>query len=351
MNKSKQTIEESLKKIKFMMKYDSSMTRTEQKSIIDEQWAALGNVGSMSPQSAATFQQASPGTPQQLSPGKNMVNRKYVTDTINLIKQFVPYLKYLNNQTYGSYGENSIAYILDNNLTDDEKQSLLQITSSLGLISPSNIHEQTQITTTSHNIRKTTRLLKQLLDYWSFLGGKTYGFNTQSAQSYVLSQITPDERNTLNSMLPKSPAPDNKTATITQPDQKTATAGGGYKPVTGTEDDPYRFGTSGEGIKTMQGSLGLVQDGKFGPKTQAALTPLGIQTFTDQDIPNLQAKIQGKEVPQEAPQRDITQVKPKAAPIAQLNKAVPKFGTNPNINMPNMGTSSFNLAKPQPKTA
>jgi hypothetical protein len=68
----------------------------------------------------------------------------------------------------------------------------------------------------------------------------------------------------------------------------------GYKPVTGTIEDPYRFGTSGTGIKTVQGYLGLVQDSKFGPKTQAALAPFGIKTFSNENLPQIVAQIQGK---------------------------------------------------------
>jgi hypothetical protein len=136
---------------------------------------------------------------------------------------------------------------------------------------------------------------------------------------------------------PVTTTPENPSPQI--PQKVPALSSGGYKPVTGTADDPYRFGTSGEGIKTLQGSLGLVQDGRFGTKTQAALQPLGIQTFTDEDLPKLVAQIRGKNTGAST------------APTAQLNKAVPKFGTNPNINMPNMGTTAFNLVKPPVKTA
>jgi hypothetical protein len=61
------------------------------------------------------------------------------------------------------------------------------------------------------------------------------------------------------------------------------TGGSSYKPCTGT----YSFGckTSPDGpIGKVQGCLGLVTDGKFGPNTQTALSGEGITSFTDADV-------------------------------------------------------------------
>jgi hypothetical protein len=64
----------------------------------------------------------------------------------------------------------------------------------------------------------------------------------------------------------------------------TTTGGGGtYKPCTGT----YSFGCESESIRKIQGCLGLVEDGKFGPKTQVKLGQLGKgfdNGFTDDDV-------------------------------------------------------------------
>ena len=64
--------------------------------------------------------------------------------------------------------------------------------------------------------------------------------------------------------------------------------GGGWKSCSGT----YSRGCSGEKIREVQGCLGgLVPDGKFGPKTEAAVkAKLGTTTFTDADV----AKLCGK---------------------------------------------------------
>jgi hypothetical protein len=56
--------------------------------------------------------------------------------------------------------------------------------------------------------------------------------------------------------------------------------GSGYKPCSGA----YSKGCQAEAIKTVQGCLGLVQDGKFGPKTEAALKAKGFSSFTDAEV-------------------------------------------------------------------
>jgi hypothetical protein len=57
--------------------------------------------------------------------------------------------------------------------------------------------------------------------------------------------------------------------------------GGGYKPCSGK----YVIGCMSESIKQVQGCLGLVQDGKYGNKTKAALTSVGFPNgFTDADV-------------------------------------------------------------------
>ena len=55
----------------------------------------------------------------------------------------------------------------------------------------------------------------------------------------------------------------------------------GYKPCSGT----YSYGCKSEVIAKVQGCLGgLVQDGKFGPKTKVKLSAKGLTTFTDSDV-------------------------------------------------------------------
>lgn len=57
-------------------------------------------------------------------------------------------------------------------------------------------------------------------------------------------------------------------------------SGGGYKPCTGS----YTKGCKSDAIAKVQGCLGLVTDGKFGPKTLAALQAKGFSSFTDAEV-------------------------------------------------------------------
>jgi hypothetical protein len=56
--------------------------------------------------------------------------------------------------------------------------------------------------------------------------------------------------------------------------------GTGYKPCSGT----YSFGCKSDVIAKVQACIGTTADGKFGPKTKAALTSKGFSSFTDADV-------------------------------------------------------------------
>jgi len=56
--------------------------------------------------------------------------------------------------------------------------------------------------------------------------------------------------------------------------------GTGYKPCSGT----YSFGCKSDVIAKVQACIGTVADGKFGPKTKAALASKGFSSFTDADV-------------------------------------------------------------------
>jgi hypothetical protein len=63
---------------------------------------------------------------------------------------------------------------------------------------------------------------------------------------------------------------------------------GGYKDCAGS----YSYGCKADAIAKVQGCLGLVADGKFGPKTQAALTAKGFTSFTDAEVDKICGKTQ-----------------------------------------------------------
>jgi hypothetical protein len=62
----------------------------------------------------------------------------------------------------------------------------------------------------------------------------------------------------------------------------------GYKDCAGS----YSYGCKADAIAKVQGCLGLVADGKFGPKTQAALTAKGFTSFTDAEVDKICGKTQ-----------------------------------------------------------
>jgi hypothetical protein len=66
----------------------------------------------------------------------------------------------------------------------------------------------------------------------------------------------------------------------TNDDKKTGGGGTSYKPCTGT----YQIGCMSDIIAKVQGCLKISADGKFGPKTKAALAAKGFTTFTDADV-------------------------------------------------------------------
>jgi hypothetical protein len=68
--------------------------------------------------------------------------------------------------------------------------------------------------------------------------------------------------------------------------------GGGYKSCSGS----YSLGCKADAIVKVQGCLGLVADGKFGPKTQAALTAKGFTSFTDAEVDKICGKTPTPEV-------------------------------------------------------
>jgi hypothetical protein len=72
---------------------------------------------------------------------------------------------------------------------------------------------------------------------------------------------------------------------------------GGYKSCSGS----YSLGCKADAIVKVQGCLGLVADGKFGPKTQAALTAKGFTSFTDAEVD----KICGKTTTVDSDEEDV----------------------------------------------
>jgi hypothetical protein len=288
MKKSQQTIEESLSKIKFMMSYDSSKTLTEQLEY---------------------------GSQRIFGPSNREQLQKYFQD----LKQMFDYAETYKEQL------SKIPRGLNDEQISVLSKTLYSTMQGLGLNKKpvANVFETLKSASdfvALNDSFNSTYGAKQDLYTW-ITKEVGMGRNVQSRILTSLQNLTTKAAENLPTKNPSTEPP---------PIEKEKVAVGiRYERSTGEEEDPYRYGTEGDGIKTIQELLGLVPDGRFGPKTRAALAPFGIQTFTKYDVPGLQAKIQGKEVPQEAPERNITQVKPTTAPTAQLKGGIPKFGQPP----------------------
>ena len=74
---------------------------------------------------------------------------------------------------------------------------------------------------------------------------------------------------------------------------------GGYKACKGT----YSMGCISDVISTVQSCVGLVTDGKYGPKTNAKLKELGYNSFSDADVDKICNKQSSPEKP-ETPEID-----------------------------------------------
>jgi hypothetical protein len=93
--------------------------------------------------------------------------------------------------------------------------------------------------------------------------------------------------------------PDTSTNTAVGGGVAAASAAGSYKFAKGTSDDPFKYGTQGSGIAEVQQNAGLVVDGKWGPKTQAKmqeLAPEYADGFTNADILKVIQTIRSKNI-------------------------------------------------------
>jgi hypothetical protein len=109
---------------------------------------------------------------------------------------------------------------------------------------------------------------------WSRLLSWGKGLALTGGVLYLIYKLThgeepPNVVDNGNTTTPPPPPPTDTTPTPT-----------GYRDCTGT----YTYGCKSSAIATVQGCLGLVTDGKFGPKTKAALEEKGFTSFTDADI-------------------------------------------------------------------
>ena len=243
--------EEALQRIKLMMEYDSSKTLDENKKVISEQRNQI-NEGFF----AALPWLIGYGTVAAASIGTWIYNVQGGGDAFSKAQTFFAGCSSLDKnlkplQSKGDHREaaDSIYNAIEGIGTDEDaiKGAISSMESVADLCAMYKYYNKTYG------------------DLYEDLDGDLDG---ESFRRYVWSAI--------------SPIVDDAEENLEQAKKEKGGGGtgGGYKPCSGT----YSKGCKSDAIAKVQGCLGLVTDGKFGPKTQAALSGKGFTTFTDADV-------------------------------------------------------------------
>ncbi|HOH61184.1 MAG TPA: hypothetical protein PK698_01650 [Bacilli bacterium] len=284
MEKSQENLNESLNKIKYLINYDSSKTRIENtESIISEQVGAVAG-----PQMAANI----------------------------AAKQSLKMPRGTSNEIIGSRGEATI-------------REIDRIAGNINW----ELNTKASLRTDSRNMIAVYNQLRKLAGK-TYKGKRAIEVANEQYQRYYKKSILDDieKKSKLNfqgegykkliiDLLQGKEEPATSTDQTTSPDVKPGGSGGntgGYKFVIGTSDDPYRYGTLGSGIGSIQQTLGLAADGKWGPKTDAKikeLAPEYAKGFTNGDLVKVAQAIRAKTQPESQPIARSTEpaVNPKVA--------------------------------------
>jgi hypothetical protein len=172
---------------------------------------------------------------------------------------------------------------------------------------PDSINEQAQDeiwdSWINSRARKVNRWMEDINGVMKVLQNRTYkgGSALEAFKKRYKEKYGQDLPNNISLSGQPSTQPQAGTPQPTQPTQsvgqKTAD---GYKVVAGTPEDPYVYGTSGSGIKSIQQNLGFTGtdlDGKWGPNTQKALAAKvpDVKQFTNNELSNILQKIRGSQ--------------------------------------------------------
>lgn len=296
--------EEALQRIKLMMEYDSSKTLTENKETISEQYvapavagtaagAAIGG-GTMAATAGSTFG-ASVIVPVMSALGVGATAAGAIVGGAAALA-VLPLVYWLTTKDTGS---NKVKKMFQMCSTDESKIAKLprklQDTDLRSITDDIDdaINDTTLGIKVGTDEEKLFGAFKKLeagtaSDFCALV--KYYNSNSDSGDLFddldsdinaesEWKQIYRPIRNCVEDSLltlkDESPKKDGK-----KTGGKTGGGTSGYKLCTGT----YSFGCKSDVIAKVQGCLGLVSDGKFGPKTKSALSGKGFTTFTDADV-------------------------------------------------------------------
>lgn len=291
MSRNKQTVDESINKIKFMINYDSSKTLTEQ-----------GTLGGNIP--ADTFQYEPPSQEEKNLKGRGSSYRPR-NPMDKLINFYETYRDILDKTPRG----------VDDNVINDHAKKLFDNMKGLRMnhkIIPAIFQDMRTPSDVIALIDEFNSRYGQRQDLKKWLSREWTSSNVEMKTADALKNIIINYKNQQTNE-PKTGFDITKPEPIKGPIEKPRQSG--YKFVAGTTDDPYKYGTLGSGIAQLQQNLGLVQDGKWGPKTNAKikeLAPQYINGFTNADLLKVIQSIRSKTTPENAtPIKPIAQLSPR----------------------------------------
>jgi len=310
MNK-KLTIEESLNKIKFMMNYDSSKTRTDQ---LSEQIAM------------APFAAPAAAAIGAVKTGVSYVRVKRIFDYCAANKDALLQIPRGLNDQQITEASRTLYDAMQGLGTDEE--AVYGVLNSLTSLS--------DLTALLENFNSTYGGKQDLLRWligdfktpfaWKKIEAPILALSDKASKGTTLDIQKPDP--IVGPVDNLKPPVDNGGKTAAQ-----------YRFVNGTIKDPYKNGTKGSGIAQVQQNLGLTQDGKWGPVTDAKireLVPEYTNGFTNQDLSTIIGKIHT------AANAGIN------ANTANLKTVQPAIGVNTNPSIAQAKPKVQNILNPNP---
>lgn len=325
MEKNKKTINESVEKIKYMMNYDSSKTRFENKGTLQMEQVKPGEMawktgaGVVGANVAARI--LAPIIATKMGAATGAVYAGAVAGPVAAIAALglIPLVLWLNDKDKVKPKVQKLF-----NYVKTEKEKIDKVPRGLGdediwNASDELFNAMKRLGTRERDVYKVFESLQTISDL-----GALITFYEQDNGISLLEQLDRDFDQTRewmqiyrpirnlvlkfaiqmgeeNKILDQQKTQQNQQ--VTGGDNTVSDAGynspvtGGYNPVMGTIEEPFRYGTSGRGIAQVQQALGVAQDGKWGPKTDSKIKELASEYangFTNEDLGNVIQKIKSK---------------------------------------------------------
>lgn len=381
MKKSNQTIEESLEQIKFMMNYDSSKTLTEQlespggiagKTALGATGAAALGAGAGAALDAGVFGVAGAtgmgasavtlghivtggaagGTMATMSAGTAAaIGGSIITGAAALA--LIPLVLWLADKDKAYPKTKKLfEYVKANKEKIDQVERGLD-DDTIQTLSDDLYNAMKGLGTRNKDVFRVFNSLVTISDFSALIATFNEDHMNEGAGdllewldsdidiSSTWNKIYVPCRNLVKKFAKKLAKENPPPATNTSTGANAGAASGGYRPVQGTNEDPYKLGTSGAGISKVQECLGITTDGKFGPITQSKLMELAKQyrhAFTNDDIEDICKMARPRQNIQISPMTASTNYKPEIPPLKMMDLA-PKTDTQtlapgPRVTVP-----------------